>query len=112
MKMQRHGQPPAAAINTTRSKEIGPAGGGGAAPPTIRGDAANKWKQSQAEVKAAGDRLYLLFDWGPQSRSGSLRLAHWQSPIGFVGLAQRVQTHEVEAAVRYPFLAPVSKLGA
>ena len=35
----------------------------GGADPTIRGDAANKWKQGQAEVTAAGDRLYLLFDW-------------------------------------------------
>jgi hypothetical protein len=42
----------------------------GGADPTIRGDAANKWKQGQAEVKAAGDRLYLLFDWDNGARRG------------------------------------------
>jgi hypothetical protein len=36
----------------------------------IPGDAANKWKQGQAEVKAAGDRLYLLFDWDNGARRG------------------------------------------
>jgi hypothetical protein len=30
----------------------------GGADPTIAGDAANKWKQGQAGVKAAGGRLY------------------------------------------------------
>jgi len=30
----------------------------GGADPTIAGDAPNKWKQGQAEVKAAGDRLF------------------------------------------------------
>ena len=35
----------------------------GGADPTIPGDAANKWKQGKAEVKAAGDRLYLQFNW-------------------------------------------------
>src|SRR5262245_39165488 len=33
----------------------------GGADPTIPGDAPTKWKQGQAEAKAAGDRLYLLF---------------------------------------------------
>jgi hypothetical protein len=42
----------------------------GGADPTIPGDAANKWKQGQAEVKAAGDRLYLLFDWDNGARRG------------------------------------------
>jgi len=42
----------------------------GGADPTIPGDAANKWKQGQAEAKAAGDRLYLLFDWGNGARRG------------------------------------------
>ena len=42
----------------------------GGADPTIPGDAANKWKQGQAEVKAVGDRLYLLFDWGNGARRG------------------------------------------
>ena len=42
----------------------------GGADPTIPGDAANKWKQGQAEVKAAGARLYLLFDWDNGARRG------------------------------------------
>src|SRR5262252_6689317 len=42
----------------------------GGADPTIPGDAANKWKKGQAEVKAAGDRLYLLFDWDNGARRG------------------------------------------
>lgn len=42
----------------------------GGADPTIPGDAANKWKPGQAEVKAVGDRLYLLFDWDNGARRG------------------------------------------
>jgi hypothetical protein len=42
----------------------------GGADPTIPGDAANKWKQGQADVKAMGDRLYLLFDWDNGARRG------------------------------------------
>src|SRR5215831_18217414 len=42
----------------------------GGADPTIPGDAADKWKQGQAEVKAAGDRLYFLFDWDNGARRG------------------------------------------
>ena len=42
----------------------------GGADPTIPGDAANNWKQGQAEVKAVGDRLYLLFDWDNGARRG------------------------------------------
>ena len=42
----------------------------GGADPTIPGDAANKWKQGQAEVKTAGDRLYILFDWDNGARRG------------------------------------------
>jgi hypothetical protein len=42
----------------------------GGADPTIPGDAANKWKQGQAEVKAVDDRLYLLFDWDNGARRG------------------------------------------
>jgi hypothetical protein len=42
----------------------------GGADPTIPGDAANKWKQGEAEAKAAGDRLYLLFDWDNGVRRG------------------------------------------
>jgi hypothetical protein len=42
----------------------------GGADPTIPGDAADKWKQGHAEVKAVGDRLYLLFDWDNGARRG------------------------------------------
>src|ERR1043166_8100905 len=42
----------------------------GGADPTIPGDAANKWKQGNATVKAVGDRLYLLFDWDNGERRG------------------------------------------
>jgi len=42
----------------------------GGADPTIPGDAATRWKQGQAEVKAAGDRLFLLFDWNNGARRG------------------------------------------
>jgi hypothetical protein len=42
----------------------------GGADPTIPGDAANEWKQGQAEVKAVGDRLYLRFDWSNGARRG------------------------------------------
>jgi hypothetical protein len=42
----------------------------GGADPTIPGDAANKWKQGQAEAKVAGDRVYLLFDWDNGARRG------------------------------------------
>lgn len=42
----------------------------GGADPTIPGDTATKWKQGRAEVKAAGDRLYLLFDWDNGARRG------------------------------------------
>jgi hypothetical protein len=42
----------------------------GGADPTIPGDAANKWKQGQSEVKADGDRLYLLFNWDNGARRG------------------------------------------
>jgi hypothetical protein len=42
----------------------------GGADATIPGDAAHKWKQGHAEVKAVGDRLYLLFDWDNGARRG------------------------------------------
>lgn len=42
----------------------------GGADPTIPGDAANKWKQGRTEVKAVGERLYLLFDWNNGARRG------------------------------------------
>jgi hypothetical protein len=42
----------------------------GGADPTIPGDSPDRWKQGQAEVKAAGDRLYFLFDWDNGARRG------------------------------------------
>ena len=42
----------------------------GGADPTIPGDAGNKWKQGQAEARAAHDRVYLLFDWDGGARKG------------------------------------------
>jgi hypothetical protein len=42
----------------------------GGADPTIPGDAGNKWKQGQSEVRAADDRVYLLFDWDNGARRG------------------------------------------
>ncbi|MPZ40204.1 MAG: hypothetical protein GEU95_19535 [Rhizobiales bacterium] len=42
----------------------------GGADPTIPGDAADKWKQGRAEVRTAGDRVYLLFDWDHGARRG------------------------------------------
>jgi hypothetical protein len=42
----------------------------GGADPTIPGDAADKWKQGQAEVKSGGDRVYLRFDWDKGARRG------------------------------------------
>src|SRR5262245_29838221 len=42
----------------------------GGADPTIPEDAPNKWKQGHAEVKAAGDHLYLMFNWDNGARRG------------------------------------------
>jgi len=42
----------------------------GGADPTIPGDAGNKWKQGQAEARATGGRVYLLFDWDSGARRG------------------------------------------
>ncbi len=42
----------------------------GGADPTIPGDAENKWKQGRAEVRAAEDRVYVLFDWNNEARRG------------------------------------------
>lgn len=37
---------------------------------TIPGDAKNKWKQGQAEVRIVGERVYLRFDWDHGARRG------------------------------------------
>jgi hypothetical protein len=42
----------------------------GGADPTIPGDAENKWKLGQAEVRASQDRVYVLFDWNDGARKG------------------------------------------
>jgi hypothetical protein len=44
----------------------------GGADPTIPGDSADKWKQGGAEVKIAGDRVYLYFDWDSGARKGMI----------------------------------------
>jgi hypothetical protein len=56
----------------------------GGADPTIRGDAGNKWKQGQAEVRAADDRVYLLFDWDSGARRGLID-AQREGTKGLVG---------------------------
>jgi hypothetical protein len=42
----------------------------GGADPTIPGDAKDLWKHGKAELKTAGDRVYLLFDWASGGRWG------------------------------------------
>jgi hypothetical protein len=42
----------------------------GGADPTIPGDAADRWKRGKAELKTAGDRVFLLFDWNNGARWG------------------------------------------
>jgi len=42
----------------------------GGADPTIPGDAMDKWKRGQAEVRIANDRVYFLFDWDNGARRG------------------------------------------
>jgi hypothetical protein len=56
----------------------------GGADPTIAGDAANKWKQGQAEARIAGDRVYLLFNWDSAARK-SLIDARREGPQRLVG---------------------------
>jgi hypothetical protein len=56
----------------------------GGADPTIPGDAGNKWKQGQAEARAAHDRVYLLFDWDGGARKGLID-AQRQGPTRLVG---------------------------
>ncbi|MGY8665888.1 hypothetical protein Q3C01_26530 [Bradyrhizobium sp. UFLA05-109] len=42
----------------------------GGADPTIPGDAPGKWKQGRAELRVAGNRIYLRFDWDDGRRHG------------------------------------------
>lgn len=56
----------------------------GGADPTIPGDAANKWKQGQADARITGERVYLLFDWDSGERKGLID-ARRVSPQRLVG---------------------------
>ncbi len=42
----------------------------GGADPTIEGDTPDKWKQGRAELRVAGERIYLRFDWDGGRRHG------------------------------------------
>jgi hypothetical protein len=42
----------------------------GGADPTIAGDTPETWKQGRAEVRVAGNRIYLRFDWDNGRRHG------------------------------------------
>ncbi|MER8954001.1 hypothetical protein NKH98_14905 [Mesorhizobium sp. M0833] len=42
----------------------------GGGDPTIPGDSKDKWKSGRGEVKTAGERVYLLFDWHDGVRKG------------------------------------------
>jgi hypothetical protein len=42
----------------------------GGADPTIPGDTTDRWKHGKAELKSAGDRVYILFDWNDGARWG------------------------------------------
>jgi hypothetical protein len=42
----------------------------------IPGDAGDKWKGGRAEVKTAGQRVYLLFDWNHGLRRGLIEARH------------------------------------
>jgi hypothetical protein len=56
----------------------------GGADPTIPGDAADKWKQGRAELRTAGERVYLLFDWDSAARKGLID-ARREGPRRLVG---------------------------
>jgi hypothetical protein len=56
----------------------------GGVDPTIPDDAADRWKQGRAQVKVAGDRIYLLFDWDTGARKGMID-ARREGPERLVG---------------------------
>ncbi|MER8974786.1 hypothetical protein [Mesorhizobium sp. M0800] len=56
----------------------------GGADPTIPGDSKDKWKSGWGEVKTAGERVYLLFDWHNGVRKGLID-ARRQGAKGLVG---------------------------
>ncbi|MHC2623328.1 hypothetical protein ACVIW2_005360 [Bradyrhizobium huanghuaihaiense] len=47
----------------------------GGADPTIAGDMPDKWKQGRAEIRIAGSRIYLRFDWDNGRRHGLIDAA-------------------------------------
>lgn len=47
----------------------------GGADPTIAGDTPDKWKQGRAEIRIAGSRIYLRFDWDNGRRHGLIDAA-------------------------------------
>jgi hypothetical protein len=56
----------------------------GGADPAIPGDAADQWKTGPGELRLAGDRLYLLFDWHGGERRGLIE-ARRETPTRLVG---------------------------
>ncbi|MER8640711.1 hypothetical protein [Mesorhizobium sp. M0954] len=56
----------------------------GGADPTIPGDTEDKWKSGRGEVKTAGERVYLLFDWHDGVRKGLID-ARREGAKGLVG---------------------------
>lgn len=47
----------------------------GGADPTIAGDTPDRWKQGRAELRVAGERIYLRFDWDHGRRHGLIEAA-------------------------------------
>jgi hypothetical protein len=56
----------------------------GGADPTIAGDTPETWKQGRAEVRVAGDRVYLKFDWDGGRRHGLIDAAR-EGGYGLIG---------------------------
>ncbi|MES0100335.1 hypothetical protein [Mesorhizobium sp. M0019] len=56
----------------------------GGADPTIPGDTEDKWKSGRGEVKTAGERVFLLFDWHHGVRKGLID-ARREGAKGLVG---------------------------
>ena len=66
----------------------------GGADPTIPGDAADKWKEGRAEVRVAGDRVFLRFDWGGGRRHGLIE-AQREGANRLVGKYVNLTTPEI-----------------
>jgi hypothetical protein len=56
----------------------------GGADPTIAGDTPDAWKQGRAEIRAAGSRVYLKFDWDGGRRHGLIDAVR-DSSYGLIG---------------------------